>query len=207
MWSKQLFRGGQIRASYLGICPVQFTVSKDGDVRTLRTTCSSVWPPSQLRTMSLYLIRFSHVATFVCCLLSSHHTSPRRGRKVLFCRILFYPVDDQTGLIHWIIQSLVQDFELVFAVHDKAAVRSFLQHVEVQVKSSLKHQYTSHFLLVCYHPQIAEGALHPIIQVVYKNIKQYQALKNTTSRWSPLRLCAVAHHHLSLVSSQFSPTL
>ncbi|GAB0186062.1 mitochondrial enolase superfamily member 1 [Grus japonensis] len=122
---------------------------------------------------------------------------------VPFHRAVLQPRGPQSMLHSWVMFSQVQDLTLVLAELHKVLVSPLYQPIEVflQGGSSLRSIYfPTQFGII---RKLHQGALDPIIQITYEDIKwcwtQYQSLGDPTGDRLPDGKRAIYHHPLGVV--------
>ncbi|KAK4827101.1 hypothetical protein QYF61_014203 [Mycteria americana] len=122
--------------------------------------------------------------------------------QVIFHWAAFQPLFPKPVALHGVVVTQVQDPALGLVEPHTVGPSPSIQPVQVPLQSlpPLKQINTPTQLgVVC---KLTEGALHPLIQIVDKDIKQnwpqHRALGNTTCDWPPTGFNSIHHNSLGL---------
>ncbi|KAK4824042.1 hypothetical protein QYF61_009633 [Mycteria americana] len=133
-------------------------------------------------------------------LLAHIQTAVNQHPQVLFCLAAFQPLFPKPVALHGVAVTQVQDLALGLVKPHTIDLVPWIQPVQVPLQSlpTLKQINTPTQLgIIC---KLTEGAPHPFIQIIDKDIKQnwpqHRALGNTTGDRPPTGVKSIHHHSL-----------
>ncbi|KAK4823224.1 hypothetical protein QYF61_027565 [Mycteria americana] len=135
-------------------------------------------------------------------LLSHIQAAVNQHSQVLLCWAAFQPLFPKPVALHGVVVAQVQDLALSLAEPHTTGPSPSIQPVQIPLQSlpPLKQINTPTQLgVVC---KLTEGALHPFVQIIDKDIKQnwphHRALGNTACDQLPTGVNSIHHHSLGL---------
>ncbi|KAK4817221.1 hypothetical protein QYF61_003745 [Mycteria americana] len=133
-------------------------------------------------------------------LLAHIQAAVNQYSQALFRRAAFQPLFPKPVALHGVIVTQVQDLALGLVEPHTVGLGPSIQPVQVPLQSlpTLKQINTPAQLgIIC---KLTEGALHPFVQIIDKDIKQdwpqHRALANTTCDRPPTGVNSIHHHSL-----------